>query len=381
MNKLLYISFLILLAGSSFAQKDILIYWECNMEIEKLSGRFEPTEDTVATRGSFNGWGRHDLEQSIDPNIFVSAIPDTAFDAEVGDTVVTGYKFFYTPNNWENDPNKIVVITQADYDAGEKTVSRAFNDGTLSTVTNQETIVLFQVDVDGALVNGAQCTNGQPFPVINTVHLAGGTQPLQWPALGWPDTDIGLMIELFDDGTNGDKVAGDLIFSTEVTFPAYTIFLVSYKFGINYGDAANTGCNPNWNDNENAIGQNHQFNLFPLAQYCETLDTFGIMGLKDFVTDVEDITTTLPTAYALEQNFPNPFNPATKINFSLPVEGFVTLNVYNSIGQQVATLVSESKTAGTYTVNFDASDLTSGIYFYKISSGNFTETKKMILLK
>jgi hypothetical protein len=65
----------------------------------------------------------------------------------------------------------------------------------------------------------------------------------------------------------------------------------------------------------------------------------------------------------------------------LPVEGFVTLDVYNSIGQKVATLVNETKTAGTYAVNFNASDLTSGIYFYKISSGNFSETKKMILLK
>ena len=69
------------------------------------------------------------------------------------------------------------------------------------------------------------------------------------------------------------------------------------------------------------------------------------------------------------------------INFSIPVEGFVTLNVYNSIGQKVATLVNETKTAGTYQVDFDAATLTSGIYFYRISSGNFTETKKMILLK
>ncbi len=69
------------------------------------------------------------------------------------------------------------------------------------------------------------------------------------------------------------------------------------------------------------------------------------------------------------------------INFSIPVEGFVILDVYNSIGQKVATLVNETKTAGTYAVDFDASDLTSGIYFYKISSGNFSETKKMILLK
>ncbi|MGB5289083.1 MAG: T9SS type A sorting domain-containing protein [Ignavibacteriaceae bacterium] len=375
MRRILYVSFLLLLAGITFAQpKDILVNWECNMEIEILSGRFEAGTDTVAARGDFNGWGRHDLEQSIDPNVYVSAVPDTVFQAEVGDTIIAGYKFFYTPSSWENDPNKIYVLTQADYDNGEATVSRSFNDGSLTTVTNQATDVLFQVDVNGAV----SALNNQPFTVINTVHLAGGTEPLQWPSLGWPNGEINLMIPLFDDGTNGDKTAGDQIFTTTVTFPAYTTFLVSYKFGINYGDAAN---NQGGNDNENAIGANHQFNLFATAWFCETLDTFGIMGLKDFVTDVENDIETLPTAYALDQNFPNPFNPATKINFSVPVEGFVSLDVYNSIGQRVATLVNETKTAGTYEVNFNAANLSSGIYFYKLTSGNFTETKKMILMK
>ena len=377
MKKIFYVSFLLLLASLTFAQtKDILVNWECNMEIERLSGRFDPNTDTVQVKGDFNGWSNpgHILEQSIDPDVYVSAVPDTIFDAAVGDTIIMGYKFFYTPNNWENDPNKIHILTQDEYNAGEALESRAFNDGTLSTVTNQATDVLFQVDVDGAV----SALNNQPFTVINTVHLAGGTQPLQWPSLGWPSGEIGVMIPLNDDGQDGDKVAGDLIFSTTVTFPAYTIFHVAYKFGINYGDDAN---NQGGNDNENAIGANHEFDLFPLAQYCETLDTFGIMGLKDFVTDVEPNSEVLPTAYSLDQNFPNPFNPSTKLSYSIPAEGFVTLDVYNSIGQKVASLVNESKTAGTYEVNFSGANLSSGIYFYKLTSGNFTETKKMILMK
>ena len=373
MKKLLYISFLLLLAGISFAQpKDILINWECNMEIEILSGRFNPA-DTVAARGNFNGWGRHDLEPSLDPNVYVSAEQDTVLQASVGDTILA-YKFFYTPNTWEGGDDKLYILTQVDYDAGEATVSRPFNDGTLATVTNQDTDVLFQVDCNGAISS----INTLPFPVVNTVHLAGGTAPLQWPSLGWPDGEINLMIPLFDDGTNGDKNPGDLVFTTTVTFPAYTVFPGSYKFGINYGDAANNG---GGNDNENAIGANHEFNLFANAYYVETLDTFGIMGLKDWVTDVENITETLPTDYSLNQNYPNPFNPSTIINFSIPNEGFVTLSVYNSIGQQVATLVNESKPAGTYQVDFIAEGLTSGIYFYQITSGNFSETKKMMLLK
>jgi hypothetical protein len=375
MKKLLYISFLLLLAGITFAQpKDILLNWECNMEIEILSGRFN-TADTVAARGSFNGWGRHDLVAStLDPNIYISEVPDTAFNAQVGDTIVTGYKFFYTPNSWEGGSDRRYILTQADYDNGAAVISRAFNDGTLETVTNQPTEVLFTVDCNGAV----SALNNQPFTVINTVHMAGGTPPLEWPDLGWPDNQIDRMIPMYDDGTNGDPTAGDKIFSAIVTFPAYTIFQIQYKYGINYGDAAN---NQGGNDNENAIGANHVINLFALAWYCQVDNTFGTMGTHDFTTGVNEIPGTVPSAYALEQNFPNPFNPSTKINYSLPVEGFVTLDVYNSIGQKVASLVNESKTAGTYTVNFDASDFTSGIYFYKISSGNFSETKKMILLK
>ena len=366
MRKLLYVSFLILLSGLTFAQKDILINWECNMEFEKLSGRYN-TADTVAARGSFNSWGRHDLiPDPGDPNFYISAVPDTAFDANVGDTIVAGYKFFYTPAVWETGDNRIYVLTQADYDAGEAYISRAFNDGSITTLTNQESEVTFRVDV----TNATSFINGQPFTIINSVVLAGGVAPLQWPDGGWPDGQIGLTIPLTNQGSG--------IWSAAVTFPVYTPFSIPYKYGINYGDAAN---NQGGNDNEAGVGSNHIITLFPAFWYGVVDNVFGTMGNHDFTTDVNEIPGSTPVAYALEQNFPNPFNPSTKINFSLPVEGFVTLDVYNSIGQKVASLVNETKTAGNYTVNFDASDLTSGIYFYKINSGNFTETKKMILLK
>jgi uncharacterized protein YcnI len=85
--------------------------------------------------------------------------------------------------------------------------------------------------------------------------------------------------------------------------------------------------------------------------------------------------------YSLEQNFPNPFNPVTTINFSIPKEGLVTLKIYNTIGEEIESLVSEIKQAGNYNVNFDASSLSSGIYFYRIHTDSFVETKKMILMK
>ena len=89
----------------------------------------------------------------------------------------------------------------------------------------------------------------------------------------------------------------------------------------------------------------------------------------------------LPEKFSLLQNYPNPFNPSTKIDFTIPQSSFVNIKVYNILGEKVATLVNETKAPGNYKVNFNAANLPSGIYFYKLHAGSFTESKKMILLK
>jgi hypothetical protein len=88
-----------------------------------------------------------------------------------------------------------------------------------------------------------------------------------------------------------------------------------------------------------------------------------------------------PKEFELSQNFPNPFNPATKINYSIPVLGKVKLSVYNSTGQLVDVLVNEVQSSGSYSVSFNGSNLSSGVYLYRIESGSYTETRKMILVK
>ena len=96
---------------------------------------------------------------------------------------------------------------------------------------------------------------------------------------------------------------------------------------------------------------------------------------------VENISTEVPSAYSLGQNFPNPFNPTTNIKFSIVNSGDVKLVVYDIQGREVQTLVNESLKPGTYEAAFDGSALNSGVYFYKLITGNFTETKKMLLIK
>lgn len=110
----------------------------------------------------------------------------------------------------------------------------------------------------------------------------------------------------------------------------------------------------------------------------------GVAGypINVVVTGIEDpLDNSLPKEFNLSQNYPNPFNPTTNISYSLPSAGFVTLKVYNLLGEEIAVLVNEEKPAGNYTVTFNASGLTSGIYLYSLSTGNNRETRKMILLK
>lgn len=98
-------------------------------------------------------------------------------------------------------------------------------------------------------------------------------------------------------------------------------------------------------------------------------------------TAVEQEGSSVPTSYTLDQNFPNPFNPSTTIRFSIPNTGNVTLKVYNLLGMEVATLVNGELSAGTHRVSFDASNLPSGVYFYRIDAGSFSDVRKMALLK
>lgn len=102
---------------------------------------------------------------------------------------------------------------------------------------------------------------------------------------------------------------------------------------------------------------------------------------NNFTVGVPDEQIQAPYTFSLVQNFPNPFNPITTIQFSIAEESFTSLKVYDAIGREVAVLVNERKSPGSYTVHFDASQLASGVYYYKIISGNYSDVKKMVVIK
>lgn len=116
--------------------------------------------------------------------------------------------------------------------------------------------------------------------------------------------------------------------------------------------------------------------------YCEPHQSMGMTGaivVRNPVGVNDD--ETIVNQFRLEQNFPNPFNPSTIINYSVPVTAFVTLKVYDILGNEIAVLVNETKQAADYQINFNASELKSGIYFYQLRAGSLVETQKMTLIR
>jgi hypothetical protein len=214
-----------------------------------------------------------------------------------------------------------------------------------------------------------------------------------WGNPGTTDWDLGLQGNLnkkmYDNGTNGDAVAGDSIFSRKVlaspdsTLSGSKAFVGQvYKFGIHGGD--NEG-------GKGGFGNNHNENIVDTDSIYTIMTDFGSINPAfydawDYDLHKPKKTTSVfeagkPLAYELAQNYPNPFNPTTKIEYSIPALSKVELRIYNVVGQEVATLVNEVQQAGLHHVKFDGMNLASGMYFYRLTAGDFVSVKKMVLLK
>jgi hypothetical protein len=126
-----------------------------------------------------------------------------------------------------------------------------------------------------------------------------------------------------------------------------------------------------------SIGLTSAFNIWVRDTICGAIINGRLFGTIVTLDDDQ----TLPQVFYLSHNYPNPFNPSTKINWQVPVGSWQTLQVFDVLGNEVTTLVDEYKPAGTYGITFNAEDLQSGIYFYLLKAGDFAETKKMILIK
>jgi hypothetical protein len=144
---------------------------------------------------------------------------------------------------------------------------------------------------------------------------------------------------------------------SNVNATTQTNMMVGYYTDLPTGD----GCTAAWTATSPGYRANMCFNIIPLGE--------------------KNISSPIPTTYALKQNYPNPFNPVTKISYDIPKQGLVTMKIYDILGREVRQLVNEVKSPGSYSVDFNAADLSSGVYFYKLESMGYSDIKRMMLIK
>ncbi|MDT8325301.1 MAG: T9SS type A sorting domain-containing protein [Bacteroidota bacterium] len=262
-----------------------------------------------------------------------------------------------------------------------------------TSVLSQPVTVTWELDLRPAVyqvlagdtlvdIQGVDNVTTPEFILTNGVWMNG-------PATGeW--TTWGLTLredapkKMWDDGTNGDAVAGDTIYTVQFMYaPDSTgskkFIGQEYKFGINGGD------------NEGGFGNNHIANIDDSQSEVTIRTQWGSIDPNFYdawdydaggpkVTSVTRLDAA-PTGYTLGQNYPNPFNPATTITYALTSSDYVTVKVYDMLGNEVRTLVARFQDPGTYQVTFDAGSLDSGTYLYRMTAGSFSQVRKMTLVK
>ncbi|MCA2004756.1 MAG: T9SS type A sorting domain-containing protein [Ignavibacterium sp.] len=346
-----------------------------------VGGAFDPNQDSLLVMGlNWDGLGILISPESDrrmvnpfpgQPGKFITSL---TVQGSLGDSTKWKFKAFpdsrFSNGGWETGEDRWITY-QADGTVIDLPIIVPRIVPLMPPISNDVNI---QFTVD--MTNARNRYNNEPIPVdqIQFVGLRGGADFLgNWSSGCWcvSDTVTGLMKVLH-------RIPSTNNWTITVTAPAGTNGgAYEYKFAAMYpgADTVNGGSSPL--DNEGGFGINHKFILFDAPGGLIVLN--NVFG--DFTTSVDQISDVVPAAYVLEQNYPNPFNPVTTIRYSLPKEGFVSLKVYNILGQEVVTLVNQEQTAGSYEVKFGAPNLSSGMYFYTLETNGISLTRKMMLVK
>ncbi len=236
--------------------------------------------------------------------------------------------------------------------------------------------------------NGTSANFGTNFLGITSITITRQGGGVFNPAIDNVVMDASLPVELtsFTASVSGGKVTLDWQTATEANNYGFEIERKA-PLNLPQGETSRMG---EWetigfvqgNGNSNSTKEYSFIDNSPLngtIQYrLKQIDADGSYSYSDVV---EVSLNQQPAKFELQQNYPNPFNPTTTIKFSLPVESMVALEVYNIVGERVASLLSEELNAGYHEIEFDATSLSSGTYFYKLQAGEFVSIKKFILMK
>jgi len=370
--------------GQNFADGNIT--FNVDMSVMTEVGVFDNAVDSVQVRGSFNGWGNSDpMDQNfLDPNQWFRTV---SFTQEVVGTD-EAYKFYANladtstmwTDGWERPfsqggGNRNVAFEGTT----DQTVDPVYYDdvnpdwvipaGTTVSIT-------FSVDMTDAANDQIQVPTFNP--ATDTVWWIA-EEPAFTYNMGWVDRDDMREVMLTDSD-------GDMVYTVtlQVTGPAWNGF--EYRYGFSNGDfhAEPAGFSA-FAYRVRYIGMTGARAFIqpwdaPQDHWTPQEDKSDQWEAEPTTTGVGDGTGTVKR-FELSQNYPNPFNPTTTIKFAIPQSSEVTLNVYNLLGQKVATLINAQMDAGSYEYHFDASRLGSGVYFYSIKAGKYSDTKKMILMK
>ena len=356
-------------------------------------GYFDPTVDKIVVEGlvwSAPGEGvvaivsgsRTMQQNPILPGVIYETTLVVELDPEnvIGDSI--RWKFNASPSNrwsnsgWENGVGRYIKFqpngTTVDIGPIKPDLIPNF------TLQN-DSKVLFQVDLNHHATNRYD-SSAIPLAQVQFVSLRGSHAVLgSWSGVWEPiDTVTPGVPALYDNGLLGDKVKGDNIYSRIVTFPKGGVGgQISYKYGVYYPGCEQISATY-FMDGFGGTGQDLTTSILERSEVFEVLDLWPNNGGTSSVRMLDD---QIPNSFVLEQNYPNPFNPTTTIKYAINKRASINLYVYNILGQKVMDLVNEQQEAGTYEVKFDASSLSSGIYFYSLSNGQNLLTKKMMILK
>jgi Secretion system C-terminal sorting domain len=372
------------------------INFTCDMSVMVRVGIFNTAVDSVLISAGFNGWTTNsptawlNQDASNDSSYYIT---QTFTNAPYGDNP---YKYYVHQHN----PTGIDTIWSDGYERpvhwGGGNRETSFKGlASMDTMDYYDGIhpdwfiphgtnlhVVFSVDMNPAMNAGLQAI---PFDPVNDTLYWLSEEPAFARAEKWYRPADGHMRILKLTAQGAGIYSGTL----NVSDPSFNAF--EYRYEWQKGSDGTWVTEPSGFDafdyRVRYVGQDVASH-FPKNPWNMPKDTWTNSPVKadqekDPYTSLTGVKTVSqnPMTYSLSQNYPNPFNPSTKINFSIQKAGVVTLKIYNILGQEVATLVNYDLKPGAYSATFDASRLSSGVYFYTIHSGNFVQSKKMMLLK
>ncbi len=212
-----------------------------------------------------------------------------------------------------------------------------------------------------------------------------GLGPEMYRPSQYLDTDVFAACNLVDLSTNEGSTWTEKLNSPSSVNALAVSGTNLFAASENHGVFLSTDLGNTWTTVNTGLG-NVNVMAFAISSGDLYAATWGngvwVRPLSDMVTSVKRTPSSgLPSVFELRQNYPNPFNPTTVISYQLPEVSNVTLKVYDILGREVATLVNQRQNAGSYSVRFDGNRLASGVYFYKLSAGNFVSIKKLVVLK